>query len=68
VAEAHRILETGGRLYIVEPTKRWWGKDENNVRIAGQEAKKLVDLLEVHGFTIVKRDVQKFSFFVASKQ
>jgi ubiquinone/menaquinone biosynthesis C-methylase UbiE len=67
VLEAYRILETGGRLYIIEPTKRWWEKDENNMYIAGQEAKKLVHLLETTGFTIVKRDIQKFSFFVACK-
>ena len=67
VAEAYRILETGGRLYLVEPTKRWSGKDENRVIIPGEEAKKLIRLVENTGFTILKRDIQKFCFFVAIK-
>ena len=60
VREAHRILESGGKLYIMEATKRW--TDE------GDEAgKRLKNLLEVTGFQITKQSIEKFCLFVCSK-
>jgi ubiquinone/menaquinone biosynthesis C-methylase UbiE len=61
--EANRILETGGKLYIVEPTKRWSETTE-----IGQEAKRLKSLLEECGYQIVpqieEKTIEKFSLFV----
>jgi hypothetical protein len=60
VREAHRILESGGKLYIMEATKRW--------TIEGDEAgKRIKNLLEESGFQIVKSNVEKFCLFVCSK-
>ena len=68
ITEAHRILETSGRLYIIEATKRWSEKDESNNMIAGEEGNKLRTLLEETGFQIEEADVRKFSLFVCVKK
>ena len=60
VREAHRILESGGKLYIIEATKRW--TDEG-----GPPGGKLKNLLEEIGFHIIKQSVEKFSLFVCEK-
>jgi hypothetical protein len=62
VREAHRILDSGGNLYIIEPTirKRW--TDEG-----GPPAEKLKILLEKSGFKIIKSSVEKFCMFVCVK-
>jgi ubiquinone/menaquinone biosynthesis C-methylase UbiE len=67
ITEAHRILETGGRLYIIEATKRWSKNDESNNIVAGQEGGKLRTLLEEAGFQILDADIRKFSQFVCVK-
>ena len=60
VREAHRILESGGKLYIIEATKRW--------TIDGDEpGKRLKSLLEDTGFQITKQSIEKFCLFVCSK-
>lgn len=60
IKESHRILESGGKLYIMEATKRW--------TTDGDEAgKRLKDLLEETGFQIVKSSVEKFCLFVCTK-
>jgi superfamily II DNA or RNA helicase len=60
VREAHRILESGGKLYIMEATKRW--------TTDGDEAgKRLKSLLEESGFQITKQSVEKFCLFVCTK-
>ena len=66
VREAYRILESGGKLYIMEATKRW--TDESVVE-GGQPADKLKKLLEESGFQIdsKKSSVEKFSLFVCTK-
>ena len=56
IAEAHRILETNGTLYIIEPTKRW-----TNV----EPADRLRELLS--GFIIKKETIEKFTMFIAVK-
>ena len=65
VREAYRILESGGKLYIMEATKRW--TDESVA--GGPPADKLKKLLEESGFQIdsKKSSVEKFSLFVCTK-
>ena len=67
IKEASRILESDGKLYIIEPTKRWSSKDENDNIIEGEEGKKLRDLLEENGFNIIESDINKFCLFVCYK-
>jgi len=67
VREAHRILESGGKLYIIEATRRWSEKDENGNIIPGKEAIKLKKILEETGFQIIKTHIEKFSLFVCIK-
>jgi ribosomal RNA-processing protein 8 len=63
VKEANRVLETGGKLYIIEPTKRWSKKDETKNVIEGTEGLRLKELLEECGFQIVKQSIEKFCLF-----
>lgn len=56
ISEAHRVLETNGTLYIIEPTKRWTNEFP---------ADRLRELLQ--DFTIKKEIIEKFTLFVAIK-
>lgn len=56
ISEAHRVLETNGTLYIIEPTKRWTNETS---------ADRLKELL--NNFTIKKEIIEKFTMFVAIK-
>lgn len=56
ISQAHRVLETNGTLYIIEPTKRW----TNEI-----PADRLRELLQ--DFTIKKEIIEKFTMFVAIK-
>ena len=56
--EAHRILESNGILYLIEPTKRW---------TETEPADKLSALLEESGFRIVEKTIVKFALFICSK-
>jgi ribosomal RNA-processing protein 8 len=60
IAEASRILESNGRLYIIEPTKRWSETDELN-------ACRLKTLLEDSEFQVVEQSIEKFCLFVCIK-
>jgi len=62
ITEAHRILESGGNLYIIEATKRWTSEAEDS-----NPADKLKKILETNGFQITKQSVEKFSLFVCTK-
>jgi ribosomal RNA-processing protein 8 len=64
IQEANRILETGGKLYIIEPTKRWSEKDELGNIIKGKEGSKLKSLLEENNFQIIEQSIDKFCMFV----
>jgi ubiquinone/menaquinone biosynthesis C-methylase UbiE len=75
VREAHRILESGCKLYIMEATKRWTSEateslateslaTESEEELAGGRLK---TLLEETGFQITKQSVEKFCMFVCSK-
>ena len=65
VKEAYRILESGGKLYIMEATKRWTSVATESE--GGEPGDKLKKLLEETGFQIVKSSVEKFCLFVCSK-
>ena len=72
VREAYRILESGGKLYIMEATKRWTSvatESESESDEGGQSANKLKKLLEESGFQIDSKrsSVEKFIMFVCSK-
>jgi superfamily II DNA or RNA helicase len=56
VGEAYRVLEDGGLLLIIEPSKRWMG--DNN---------KLKDLLENNKFHVKNVDLGKFMLIEAVK-
>ena len=68
VREAHRVLESNGQLYIIEATKRWSDKDENDNMIQGQEGGKLRRLLEDSGFSVERSTIAKFCLFVCNKK
>ena len=65
--EANRILESGGKLYIIEPTKRWSEQDEQGNIIPEKEGSKMKRLLEENGFKIVEKSIEKFCLFVCIK-
>jgi superfamily II DNA or RNA helicase len=67
IKEANRILESNGKLYIIEPTKRWSEQDENKNIIEGKEGIKLKDELEKNGFKIVEESIEKFCMYVCIK-
>jgi ribosomal RNA-processing protein 8 len=57
--EACRLLESGGKLYMVEPTKRW--TETTN-------ADRLQNLLKESGFQIIQESVEKFCLFECIKK
>jgi ribosomal RNA-processing protein 8 len=67
IQEANRILESGGKLYVVEPTKRWSEQDEQGNIIGEKEGSKMKTLLEENGFKIVEQSIEKFCLFVCIK-
>jgi hypothetical protein len=75
VREAYRILESGGKLYIMEATKRWTSEFEattnevfdTSLADGGAPADKLKVLLENSGFQIAKSSIEKFCLFVCTK-
>ena len=58
LSEACRLLESGGKLYIIEPTKRW--TETTN-------ADRLQNLLKECGFKIIEESIEKFSLFECIK-
>ena len=67
ITEANRILESNGKLYIIEPTKRWSEKDQYNNIIPGKEASKMESLLVESGFKIINSNISKFCLFECIK-
>jgi hypothetical protein len=75
VREAYRILESGGKLYIMEATKRWTSvatESEATESLVtesegGPPADKLKKLLEETGYKIVKSSIEKFCLFICTK-
>jgi ribosomal RNA-processing protein 8 len=68
IAEAHRILESNGLLYIIEATKRWSEEDENHNLIQGEEGGKLKKVLIENHFQVSESKIEKFSLFVCNKR
>ena len=52
LSEACRLLESGGKLYIIEPTKRW--TETTN-------ADRLQNLLKECGFKIIEESLNQIS-------
>ena len=67
IQEANRILESNGKLYIIEATKRWSEQDNQGNILPEKEACKLKALLEENGFQIVEKSIEKFCLFVCIK-
>ena len=67
VHEAYRILETSGKLIIVEPTKRWSEKDGDGNVVIGKESVRLREMLVSAGFHIVSENIKKFTYLVCTK-
>jgi hypothetical protein len=59
LSEACRVLESGGKLYIIEPTKRW--TETTN-------ADRLKTLLHESGFKIIEESIEKFCLFECIKK
>ena len=59
IEEANRILKTHGTLYVAEATRRWSTMDDNNVYI-GEPGIKLLELLQMNGFVVIEKQVDKF--------
>lgn len=67
ITESARILESNGKLYIIEPTKKWSEKDAAGNNVKGEEGGKMKLLLEKNGFRIVEETVGKVCLFVCIK-
>jgi ribosomal RNA-processing protein 8 len=67
ITEAYRILDSDGKLILVEPTKRWSEKDEQGNIIDDKESSELKKVLVSNGFKIDKEQIDKFSLFICSK-
>jgi superfamily II DNA or RNA helicase len=67
IMEADRILESSGKLYIIEPTKRWSEQDESGNIVDGKECAKLKNVLLENNFKIVEENIAKFSLFICIK-
>jgi ubiquinone/menaquinone biosynthesis C-methylase UbiE len=63
IKEANRVLESDGKLYIIEPTKRWSEKDESGKIVDGKESAILKRILSENGFKIVEESIEKFTLF-----
>ena len=61
IKEAHRVLETGGILYIIEPTKRWTEVDL-------EPGNKLKCLVTENGFQILREKTDKFCLLICLKK
>ena len=58
--EAHRVLETSGRLFIIEPTKRWTTDEQDPGHL-------LASALVESGFHIMYNEIDRFCLFVCTK-
>jgi len=65
--EAYRILDSNGKLYIIEPTKRWSELSESGAVIEGTESCRLIGMLLETGFKVETSSFDKFSMIVCSR-
>ncbi len=65
--ESYRVLETHGHLLIIDSTKRWSKKNEQNYIEEGMEGIELREMLERVGFKIIKEEINKFCYFICEK-
>jgi superfamily II DNA or RNA helicase len=68
VTEAHRVLESGGKLYIIDSTKRW--SEENKatgIIEEGTEGNRLKNILVEKSFQIINCNINKFCLFICEK-
>lgn len=64
IQEAHRVLESGGRFYIIDTTKRW-SPEPLTTENAGEL---LREMLTLRGFGILSEDVGvPFCLFMCNK-
>lgn len=67
VREAYRVLETGGKLYIIDSTKTCSTTDDNGLIAEGMEGIKLKNILIETGFQIIYQCVDKWVTFICEK-
>lgn len=68
ITESHRVLESGGKLYIIDSTKRWSDANENTGIIEeNTEGDKLKDLLVEKRFQIINCKIDKWCMFICEK-
>jgi mono/diheme cytochrome c family protein len=67
IAEAYRILESNGRLFIIEPTKRWSETTPAGQVIDGTQGNRLRELITSCGFRIDEQHIDKFCMFKCSR-
>ena len=64
IKEAHRVLESGGKFYVIDTTKTW--SPESMTSENGGEL--LQTLFEENGFKIISKDIGlPFCFFECNK-
>ena len=68
ITEAHRVLESGGKLYIIDSTKRWSvSNEETRIIEEGTEGNKLRNILVEKSFQIINCNIDKWCLFVCEK-
>ena len=68
LTEAMRILDTGGRLYLIDSTRHWSVPDaDTGIIVEGSEGERLVVMIKAAGFEIVKQNADKYCMFVCYK-
>ena len=67
LVEACRVLETGGKLYIIDTIQRWSHANEKGTIAEGTEGDKLKKILCESGFQIISKRIDKWCMFVCEK-
>jgi ribosomal RNA-processing protein 8 len=68
ITEAHRVLESGGKLYIIDSTKRLSHANEETGEIEeGTEGNRLRNILVENKFQIINYNIDKWCLFVCEK-
>ena len=68
IIEAYRVLESGGKLYIIDSTKRWSDENEaTGIIEEGMEGNRLKNILVEKSFQIINCNIDKWCLFVCEK-